>query len=122
MALLSLIDDPELREFIGIHLAMGEARAAAKRATLPHIAMVGVLRRKFQASPTPYIGLATVTECYNEEIAMRGERPLTPKAVGCLVRNRLGIETTKSRGVYVIEQSQRGKIEDFARRYGLTAE
>ena len=119
LALLSLIDDPALRESIGTHLANGEARAAAKRQTLPHIALVGVLDQMFRSASTPYLALAEITRCYNQETATRGACALTPKAVGCVLRNRLGIETTKTRGVYVVDQSQRGKIGELAARYGL---
>ena len=120
LALLSLIDDPAIREAIGTHLAMGEARASAKRNSLPHIAMVGVLDRMFRSTPTPYLPLAEITRCYNQDTAMRGEHPLTPKAVGCLLRNRLGLETTKTRGVYVLDQSQKSKVGDLVTRYGVS--
>lgn len=120
LALLSLIDDTTIRNEVGSHLAIGEARAAAKRNALPHIAMVGVLGRMFQTALSPNIPLADITRCYNEDTALRGEHPLTPKAVGCLIRNRLGLETTKTRGVYVLEQSQKSKIRDLVTRFGLS--
>ena len=44
------------------------------------------------------------------------------KSVGHLVRTRLGIETTKTRGVYVIPTSEKGKVQALASRYGLTPE
>ena len=119
LALLSLIDDSALRDAIGTHLANGEARAVAKRNCLPHIAMVGVIDRMFRMASTPYLPLAEITRCYNHETATRGERSLTPKAAGCLLRNRLGLETTKTRGVYVVDQSQRSKIGELAARFGL---
>lgn len=116
LALLSLIDDPHLRDGIGINLAMGEARAAAKRNSLPHIAMVGVLDKMFRRAPTPYLPLADVARQFNE-----GERVAMPiKSVGHIVRTRLGIETTKTRGVYVIPIGERGKVDALASRYGLT--
>ena len=116
LALLSLIDDPTIREAIGTHLAMGEARAAAKRNSLPHIAMVGVLDRMFRSTPTPYLPLGDVAERFNQ-----GEGAAMPiKSVGHLVRTRLGIETTKTRGVYVIPRSEKDKVDALALRFGLT--
>jgi len=118
LALLSLIDDPALRAAIGTHLAMGEARAAAKRNSLPHIAMVEVLDRMFRRAPRPYLPLADVAQQFNEgaDIAM----PI--KSVGHIVRTRLGIETAKTRGVYVIPIAEKGKVDALASRYGLTRE
>lgn len=118
LALLSLVDDPAIRDAIGTHLAMGEARAEAKRATLPHIAMVGVLNDMFRATPTPYLPLADVAYRFNQ-----GEAAAMPvKSVGHLVRTRLGIETTKTRGVYVIAKSEKRKVDALASRYGLTCD
>ena len=115
LALLSLIDDPALREEIGTHLANGEARAAAKRNSLPHIAMVGVIERMFRSSPTPYLPLADVAEQFNH-----GDGAAMPiKSVGHLVRTRLGLVTTKTRGIFVIPKSEKGKVDALALRYGL---
>ena len=118
LALLSLIDDPAIRDAIGTHLAMGEARAAATRNSLPHIAMVGVLDRMFRSSPTPYLPLADVAHQLNQ-----GEGSAMPiKSIGHLVRTRLGLETTKTRGVYVIAAHEKAKVDALALRYGLTPE
>ena len=116
LALLSLIDDFTLREAIGTHLAIGQARAAAKRATLPHVAMVGVLNDMFASTPTPYLPLADVAQQFNQS----GNHTMPIKSVGHLVRTRLGIETTKSRGVYVIAKAEKVKVDALASRYGLT--
>ena len=118
LALLSLVDDPALRDAIGTHLAMGEARAAAQRATLPHVAMVGVLNDMFRSTPTPYLPLADVAQQFNRH----GNHTMPIKSVGHLVRTRLGIETTKSRGVYVIAKTEKGKVDALASRYGLTCD
>ena len=118
LALLSLVDDPAIRDAIGTHLAMGEARAAAQRATLPHVAMVGVLNDMFRATPTPYLPLADVAHKFNS----REAHAMPIKSIGHLVRTRLGIETTKTRGVYVIAKSERGKVDALASRYGLNCD
>lgn len=120
LALLSLVDDPTLREQIADHLVMVEARVGAKRAASPNVTMVSVLHKMFRSSPTPYLTLAAVTATFNEATAGRNEMPLAPKAVGSLVRCKLGLETMKTRGVYVIAQSERAKVDALAERYGLT--
>ena len=119
LALLSLVDDEGLRSRIAGDLVMAEARVTTKRAASPPVTMVSVLHKMFQVAPTPYLTLADVTHVFNEETATRNEQPLTPKALGWLVRSKLGIETTKTRGVYVIPQSERVKIDVHAARYGL---
>lgn len=122
LALLSLIDDPAIRARVADDLAACEARVSTKRAALPEATMVRTLRSMFANAPTPYLTLAEVTAVYNDATAARGERPLSPKAAGWMVRGKLGLETTKTRGVFVIPQSERRKIDSLAMRYGLPAD
>ena len=122
LALLSLVDDAALREQIADHLVTAEARAAARRATLPHVAMVGVLQRKFAGLDATHIKLADATDAFNYDAAARGEQPITPKAAGHIVRRELGLHTRKSNGVYVIAQSEKGAVAELAKRYGQSKE
>lgn len=122
LALLSLVDDGALRDRIADDLVAGEARVATKRAVSPSVTMVGVLHAMFRTARTPYLPIADVTATFNEVTGQRGERPLAAKAVGSLVRRQLGLVTTKTRGVYVIPQSERMKIDALAARHGLRPE
>ena len=119
LALLSLIDDPALRARLADELAGQEARAAAERAASPRVMMAGIVHALAAASPTPWLGLTEIASAYNAILGERGEQPLTVKAVGWLVRNQLNLVTMKTRGVYVIPQSERAKIDAIALRYGL---
>ena len=122
LPLLSLVDDHALRERIADHLVTVEARAGAKRATSPHVTMVGVLHRAFQASQSPHIKLADATHSFNQRAIERGEHPVTPKTAGYIVRSELGLQTRKSNGVYVISQSEKHAVAELAKRYGQIEE
>ena len=111
LPLLSLVDDPELRDAIGTHLATAEARAAAKRGTLPHVAMTGVLDRLFRQSPQ--VPVARVAQAFNEQ----SDTPMPIKSVGHILRRELGLSTTKTRGIYVVPASERAKVRELAERY-----
>lgn len=111
LPLLSLVDDHELREAIATRLAMGEARAAAKRASLPHVAMAGVLDRLFRQSP--YVPVAAAAEAFNAE----ADLTLPVKSVGHIIRRELGLVTTKTRGVYVVPASERTKVDALIERH-----
>lgn len=119
LALLSLIDDPALRGSLGTHLAMAEARGATRRAALPHIAMVGVLYRRFAKADVSYVTVADAVADYNTLALENGDGPLTHKGAGYLIRAKLGLVTTKTRGVYVIPAHEKKKIADLAQRYGV---
>ena len=111
LPLLSLVDDAGLRRAIGTRLATAEALASAKRASLPHVAMAGVLERLFQQSP--YVPVSAVAEEFNEQ----SEVTLPAKSVGSIIRRELGLATVKTRGVYVVPASERGKVSELAKRY-----
>ncbi|HEX8643719.1 MAG TPA: hypothetical protein VF702_07370 [Allosphingosinicella sp.] len=119
LALLSLVDDEALRGRLARDLVAEEARAAAERAASPRVTMVGVVHGLAATSPTAWLALTDVATAYNSMIAERGEPPLSVKAIGWLVRRQLGLATMKTRGVYVIPQSERAKIAALALRYGL---
>lgn len=120
LALLSLIDDDTLRDRLACELVMAETRAAAERGVSPRIALVKILQELATKTPTSYIPLTEIARSYNAITADRGEKPLTVKAVGWLVRSQLGLVTMKTRGVYVIPQDEWSKIEALARRLGLS--
>lgn len=119
LALLSLIDDPVLRDAVGTHLAIAETRGVNRRATLPHIAMVRVLAETFAVADAAPVKLADATAAYNADALASGECPLSVKAAGYLVRVKLGLQTMKSGGVYVIPAQEKAKVAELAKRYGL---
>lgn len=111
LPIVSLIDDPELRFAVGSRLANAEARAIAKRASHPHVAMAGVLDQLFR--DMPQVPVARIAEALNRDLPS----PLPLKSVGHVLRKELGVTTTKSRGIYVVPAAERGKVTDFLERY-----
>jgi hypothetical protein len=113
LPLLALVDDSNVREAIGRHLAGQEARALARRAERPRAKMAGVLDRMFNESSVPTIPVARVAEAYNREASTA----LPVKSVGHILRTELGLETRKSRGVYVVGASEHERVAEIAARY-----
>jgi len=111
LPLLSLVDEPGLRHAIGARLAAAEARAAARRASLPHVAMAGVLDRLFRQSP--YVPVSAAAEAFNTE----ADVALSAKSAGHIIRRELGLATTKTRGVYVVPASERTKVGEWVARH-----
>lgn len=111
LPLLSLVDDVELRAAIGERLAIGEARAAATRASRPDIAMARVLNQLFHEAP--YVPVARACDAFNDQ----ANTSLPIKSVGHIIRRDLGLATTKTRGVYVVPASERAKVTELIERY-----
>jgi hypothetical protein len=117
LPLLSLVDDAELRRAIATRLATVEARAVATRAALPHVAMVRILDQLFQHRP--YVPVAAAADAFNADADADVMLPI--KSVGQIIRRDLGLATTKTRGVYVVPASERGKVAELLERYAPPA-
>jgi hypothetical protein len=111
LPLLSLVDDTAVREAICTRLATAEARAAATRASLPHVAIAGVIEQLFGS--LRYVTISAVTDAYNQQ----SDAGLSPRSVGQIIRRDLGLATVKTRGVYVVPVSERKKVSELAKRY-----
>lgn len=115
MPLLALVDEPDLREAIGRLLAGQEARAQVRRAERPRARMASVLDRMFRESGASTISVARVTEEYNRDTPAA----LPVKSVGHILRAELGLETRKTRGVYVVPAAERERVARIAAHYRI---
>jgi hypothetical protein len=117
LSLLSLVeDDAELAQVADIlsrdsddHLSTA-SEDEMKR-------LVGAALRAFERTTGATVPLSTIVEVFNSSIP--NAKPLSSKSIGWMVRSRLNVETYKSRGVSVISQAQRQRIDALARRFGL---
>ena len=119
LALLSIVDDQGLRDRIRDELVGEEARVLNERASSLEATMLGVLVDAFATALAPYVAVSEATDRFNQRACPDLGRPMTNKWVGGFIRNRLRLATTKSRGVYVISQTERAKIMVLARRHGV---
>ena len=119
LALLSLIDDEAVRERIRHELVGEEARVLNERAATPEATVLACLREAFLERSALFVTVAEVTRRFNERMAAELGAMMTPKWVGGLIRVKLRLETMKTRGVYVVPCTERGKIDVLALRYGL---
>ena len=119
LALLSLVDDDDLRERIRHELVGEEARVLNERASTPAATVLSCLRDAFNSNPSLFVTVADVTRRFNTDMAQELGAHMTPKWVGGVIRNKLRLETMKTRGVYVIPCTERNKIELLAKRFGV---
>jgi hypothetical protein len=77
--------------------------------------MAGVLDRLFQRSP--YVPVSAAAEVLSAETGTT----LPVKSVGHIIRRELGLATVKTRGVYVVPASERGKVSELAKIHAPSA-
>lgn len=120
LALLSIIDDPSLRQRVHELLDRENNRVRAERGTSKEGAMVEVLLELFgRGGHRPSV--AVITEAFNRAASSQLSEPVSARWVGWLLRTRLRLNTVKSRGVFVLPDSERQKVAALAVRYGVGA-
>ena len=119
-ALLSLVDDGDLRDQIARELAGEEARVLNERADSLEAAMLAALQDTFAASPTAQAPIKELAIRFNASAAEDLGRAMSNKWVASYVRKQFGVATIRAGGVYVIPPSERDRVQALAVRYGLS--
>ncbi|UTP39792.1 hypothetical protein M9M90_01050 [Phenylobacterium sp. LH3H17] len=121
LALLSLIEDAEVRRRLGERLVREQARWRDDRAASLEAGVLRVLLELF-AGGAPEVTVSAVTVALNLRLAEDQGAPMSPKAVGAVLRARLRLRTMRMRGVYVVPRSEFGAIQVLAQRAGVAGE
>lgn len=119
LALLSIVDDEGVRARIAGELVREEARTVGERASSLEATVLTAICEVAPKSGGAGISVASVASTLSSKISGNLQAPITPKAVGFVIRTRLRLATVKSRGVYVIPNTERGRIATLAARYGV---
>lgn len=122
LPLLSLVDDPAVRERICTYLRHEQEHRRQDRAETMEAAMLSTLVDAFALATAAYVTVGDVAERFNRTACAELGKPMTNRWVGGFLRNRLRLSLMKSRGVFVIPQSEKPKIDALAKRFGITEE
>lgn len=122
LALLSIVDEAGVRDAIADALVTDEARGLEERASNAEMTVLRALVEAFAETPTPSVAVGDLAKRVSRISPERFYLPPTSKWIGWVLRDRLGLMTTKSRGVYVVPQSERPKIERLAASLALSTE
>lgn len=117
--LLSVIDDPTLRISIREHMARSEKTLRADRSASPEGQLLDVVLTLAGKDNAAHITVTAITEAFIERFGKEYERPITPRYVGHLLRNRLRLATYKRHGNFVLPTTQGAHLRVLAERYGV---
>jgi len=121
LALLSLIDDNNLRDELIDHVSGLDAEAAEDRAGTLDAAMLAAVIQVFDGSAAPHAAVKDIADRFNARSTEQLGQPMTNKWVGSFLRRRLRLATTKTGGVYVVPPSERARVTALAKRFGVDA-
>lgn len=119
VALLSLVDDEATRGRIIAHLTGEAERGREEKRETDEGRMVAALVEAFEGAARPSVSIAALAERFNSLGLERFHIPISNKAVGHIVREKLGIRTTKFHGTYGIGQEERQRVYELACRLGI---
>lgn len=119
LALLSLVDDPTLRDRIGDELVGEAARVLQERAGSSDATMLVAVQEVFERNPARDAAVSAITASFAHQA---NGFEATNKWVGNVLRQRLRLKTVKSNGVYVVPRAERAKIEALGVRFGVSTE
>jgi hypothetical protein len=100
LSLLSLVDDPDLRDAISNMLRAKQGQLAAERARIAESRTMAVVAQAFASSERETVPLREITELVNangDELC----EPLSPRQVGQILRSRQ-VPLRKSHGMIVV--------------------
>lgn len=118
--LLSIIGDEALRDKVRAMAKGLEEEMSAKHQASPEATLVAVLDSLLTDGTRPAVSVGEITAALAKRHADPFGRPLTHRYVGELLRQRLGISTYKSHGVYVVPATEKEKVEALCTRYGVS--
>lgn len=118
LALLSIIEDPGLREELAGRLVGAQVRIHDERRASFEGVMVASLIHVMRSTDAHDVAVGQVADRFNALVGPEVGRTFTRKWVGAFLRSRLRLATTKSRGVYVVPPEELPKLRALADRYG----
>lgn len=119
LSLLSLVDDPAVRSDIQASLIAKNADQRFDRRESVEGSLIAAAMAVFAEKSGTHASLRDIAEKLNKERCAEGSGPVSNKWLGYVLRQKLGLRTAKSGGIYVVPASEYPKLVAMARRYGV---
>lgn len=119
LPLLSLVDEPDLRAGIEAMLVAQYADAQQDRRDSPEGHVLSATLAAFGESSTTHAAVRDIAVRFNAAHCADYGGPVKNRWLGYMLRSRFGVRTRKSNGIYVVPNTERGKLEAIGRRYGI---
>jgi len=117
LALLSLVDDAEVRARIERVLVGVDADRREERSTSLEAFMVAAINDAFEAEGGRRAPVSVIAEGFNVRAAEALGAPMSNRWVGSFLRSRLRLRTLKTQGVYVVSVEDRERVNILLERY-----
>lgn len=117
--LLAVATDDTLRTAIRRGAGAMEAALEMSRASSPEAQVLEVILALKSEGEHEYLTIGDITNTFVAQFGKEYDRPITPRYVGHLVRNRLRLFTYKRHGSFVLPMTQEEHLRLLGERYGV---
>jgi len=83
--------------------------------------MISAILDAFAATTDQHASIMEITRRFVDRAGDTLGRQVSNKWVGSFVRRRLRLPTIKTGGVYVVQRTERGRLDVLAQRFGVHA-
>src|SRR6185312_2664124 len=122
LPLLSLVDEPVLRAEIEAMLVAQYTDAQQDRRESPEGHVLSATLAVLGGGNTMHAAIRDIAAHFDAVHCTDYGGPVKYKWIGYMLRSRFGVRTRKSNGIYVVPNTERGKLEAIGRRYGIATD
>ena len=119
LSLLSLVDDPEVRQEIQAALIQENANILSERRETVEGAVLASVVEAFSAASGANVPVRDIADRFNAGHCAEYGGPMSNRWIGHVLRKQLRLATRKSNGIYVVPASEKPKIDVLAARMGI---
>lgn len=119
MPLLSVVRDETVQKEMKAVAANAQARLIGERGDTVESHILEMLSELMVSSERPAVPVGAVTVAVVERYGHDYTRTITNRWIGGIIRKRLGLQTYKSHGIYVVPRGEYEKIKILCQRYGI---
>ncbi len=116
--LLSIVEDDDTRAELRELARRYNRELIADRGTGMEAQILEIIR-DLRKSDDPTLSIKAITSWFEDRFGEEYDRKVTAKWIGWVVRRKLHLKTQKRNGVFVVGDSEKGKLERLMQRYGV---
>jgi hypothetical protein len=120
--LMSIVDDKVARDAIVSFALATQEVISADRGLSTEAQLLEIIRELAGEAHQEVVPLLDLTDRFRARFQADYQRPITPRWIGTLLRQRLHMAPFKRHGRYVLSVVNRPRLETLYDRYGLAAE
>ena len=120
--LLSIVDDADVRTLIIERAHEHHERRRSERADTIEARVLTILLHLMSQVSGVGVAVGDAASLFAAHYTGDTHRPMTPRWMGTIIRMRLGLQTHKSNGRFVVPVTELGRLKLLCERYGIDDE